>query len=73
MPSSCKDIRQELIECLLQSDCVLRQRHSVKECLQDEQLRNTLPERCLTIRKSYYECRRGILDMRTRFRGNGSR
>jgi len=30
MPSSCKDIRQELIDCLLKSKCVLEQRNTVK-------------------------------------------
>ncbi|RKP08378.1 cytochrome c oxidase assembly protein PET191 [Thamnocephalis sphaerospora] len=69
MPTSCHDIRQELADCLLQSDCVLKQRHSVRDCLQKEELQDSVPERCRAIRKSFFDCRRGLLDMRLRFRG----
>ncbi|CAG8488500.1 5704_t:CDS:2 [Paraglomus occultum] len=69
MPSSCKDIRQELIDCLLKSKCVLEQRNTVKECLKAEHA-NDVPLECHSIRKSLFECRRGLLDPRLRFRAN---
>ncbi|GBC06182.1 hypothetical protein RclHR1_06670022 [Rhizophagus clarus] len=68
MPS-CKELRQELVNCMLKSDCVLIKRHTVKECLQPEHV-NDVPKECQSIRRSFFECRRGLLDMRTRFRGN---
>ncbi|RHZ77034.1 hypothetical protein Glove_186g55 [Diversispora epigaea] len=71
MPNSCKEIRQELVDCLLKSDCVVVKRHTVKECLQTENT-DDVPRECHSIRRSFFECRRGLLDMRTRFRGNTS-
>ncbi|PKY45568.1 cytochrome c oxidase assembly factor 5 [Rhizophagus irregularis] len=68
MPS-CKELRQELVNCMLKSDCVLIKRNTVKECLQPEHAED-VPKECQSIRKSLFECRRGLLDMRTRFRGN---
>ncbi|KAI9749464.1 MAG: hypothetical protein M4579_006866 [Chaenotheca gracillima] len=69
MPSSCKDIRAALAECLQSSDCVLVQRNKPSDCMR-EPLVDTLPTRCLQLKKGYGECRRGMLDMRKRFRGN---
>ncbi|KAF0457892.1 Cytochrome c oxidase assembly factor 5 [Gigaspora margarita] len=68
MPS-CKEIREELVDCLLKSDCVVVKRHTVKECLQFENSAD-VPKECQSIRRSFFECRRGLLDMRRRFRGN---
>ncbi|KAI8066481.1 cytochrome c oxidase assembly protein PET191, partial [Gongronella butleri] len=69
MPSSCQEIRQELIECMLKSKCVLVQRNSVSECFKKEH-EDDVPDECKSIRKSYADCRRGMLDPRMRFRGN---
>ncbi|RUS17288.1 cytochrome c oxidase assembly protein PET191-domain-containing protein [Jimgerdemannia flammicorona] len=68
MPSSCKEIRQELVDCMLKSDCVLKG-HTIKECFQPEHT-DDVPAACQSIRRSFFECRRGMLDPRTRFRGN---
>ncbi|CAG8547361.1 3596_t:CDS:2 [Paraglomus brasilianum] len=62
MPSSCKDIRQELIDCLLKSKCVLEQRNTVKECLKAEHAKD-VPLECHSIRKSLFECRRGLIHL----------
>lgn len=90
MPS-CKELRQELVNCMLKSDCVLIKRHTVKgeisfiieysaeiicsgskfgsifinsifppECLQPEHA-NDVPKECQSIRKSFFECRRGLV------------
>ncbi|KAK3310790.1 cytochrome c oxidase assembly protein PET191-domain-containing protein [Chaetomium strumarium] len=69
MPSSCKELRAALAECLQQSECVMVQRHTAAECLR-EPLVNTLPLKCQQLKKGFGECRRGMLDMRKRFRGN---
>ncbi|KAG9288299.1 hypothetical protein G9A89_021330 [Geosiphon pyriformis] len=68
MPSSCKEIRQALVECLLESECVRLNRITPKECLQPENAH--LISECQAIRRSLFECKRSQLDMRTRFRGN---
>ncbi|KAI8145670.1 cytochrome c oxidase assembly protein PET191 [Fennellomyces sp. T-0311] len=71
MPSSCKEIRAELIECMLKSNCVLVKRNTVAECFKSEHAED-VPTECQSIRKSYAECRRGMIDPRKRFRGNAT-
>ncbi|KAJ1707642.1 short chain dehydrogenase [Aspergillus flavus] len=58
-----------LAQCLQESDCIMVQRHTPRECL-SEPLVDTLPMRCQQLRKGYGECKRGLIDMRKRFRGN---
>ncbi|KAI5867843.1 cytochrome c oxidase assembly protein PET191-domain-containing protein [Durotheca rogersii] len=69
MPSSCKEIRAALAECLQESECVMVQRHTAAECLRSP-LAEALPTRCRQLKKGFGECRRGMIDMRKRFRGN---
>ncbi|KAL1838686.1 hypothetical protein VTJ49DRAFT_2412 [Mycothermus thermophilus] len=69
MPSSCKEIRAALAQCLQESECVMVQRHTAAECLR-EPLVNTLPTKCQQLKKGFGECKRGMIDMRKRFRGN---
>ncbi|KAL4896054.1 cytochrome c oxidase assembly protein PET191-domain-containing protein [Aspergillus ambiguus] len=69
MPSSCNDIRDALAQCLQESDCIMVQRHTPRECL-SEPLVDELPMRCQQLRKGFSECKRGMIDMRKRFRGN---
>ncbi|KAJ1978291.1 Dephospho-CoA kinase (Dephosphocoenzyme A kinase) (COAE) [Dimargaris cristalligena] len=69
MPTTCQAIRESMIECILKTDCVRIQKHTVKECLQKPELTQTLPEDCQAIRRSFVECKRSLLDMRRRFRG----
>ncbi|KIW04542.1 uncharacterized protein PV09_04296 [Verruconis gallopava] len=68
MPSSCKDIRAALAQCLSESPCVLAG-HTASECLR-EPLVSELPTRCQQLKKGYGDCKRGMIDMRKRFRGN---
>ena len=42
------------------------QRHTAAECLRSDDL----PVKCQQLRKGFGECRRGMIDMRKRFRGN---
>lgn len=44
-------------------------RHPASECLR-EPLVDTLPMQCRQLKKAFGECRRGMVDMRKRFRGN---
>ncbi|ORY67436.1 cytochrome c oxidase assembly protein PET191-domain-containing protein [Pseudomassariella vexata] len=69
MPSSCKEIRAALAQCLQESECVMVQRHSAADCLRAP-LSETLPTKCQQLKKGFGECRRGMIDMRKRFRGN---
>ncbi|ROW13779.1 hypothetical protein VPNG_03505 [Cytospora leucostoma] len=69
MPSSCKEIRAALAECLQESECVMVHRNSAADCLR-EPLSDTLPTKCQQLKKGFGECRRGMVDMRKRFRGN---
>ncbi|KAI0096995.1 cytochrome c oxidase assembly protein PET191-domain-containing protein [Nemania sp. FL0031] len=69
MPSSCKEIRAALAQCLQESECVMVQRNTAAECLRSP-LAETLPTKCQQLKKGFGECRRGMIDMRKRFRGN---
>ncbi|KAM0439645.1 hypothetical protein ACHAPT_000737 [Fusarium lateritium] len=69
MPSSCKELREALAQCLQESDCVMVQRNSAADCLR-EPLVDTLPLKCRQLKKGFGECKRGMVDMRKRFRGN---
>ncbi|KAJ3510301.1 hypothetical protein NLJ89_g4760 [Agrocybe chaxingu] len=68
MSSSCQNLIAALKDCLKHSDCVMKDGNRPSDCLKyhlDE-----LPEECQSLRKATYECKRGMLDMRKRFRGN---
>ena len=45
------------------------QRRSAAECMREPHV-NTLPLKCQQLKKGFGECRRGMIDMRKRFRGN---
>lgn len=69
MPSSCKDIRAALAACLQNSDCIMVDRHTPVECLSPPLL-ETLPTQCQQLSRGLGQCKRGMVDMRKRFRGN---
>ncbi|THV08626.1 hypothetical protein K435DRAFT_847475 [Dendrothele bispora CBS 962.96] len=73
MASSCKGLLAALKDCVLNSNCVIKDGHLPSECLKNHV--DELPESCQSLRKATFECKRGMLDMRKRFRGNivGSR
>ncbi|POS74990.1 cytochrome-1 [Diaporthe helianthi] len=58
-----------LAQCLQESECVMVQRNSAADCLRSP-LAETLPTKCQQLKKGFGECRRGMIDMRKRFRGN---
>jgi cytochrome c oxidase assembly factor 5 len=58
-----------LAQCLQESDCVMIQRNKPGDCLRPP-LIDTMPTKCQQLKKGYGECKRGMVDMRKRFRGN---
>ncbi|KAK2624125.1 hypothetical protein QTJ16_006759 [Diplocarpon rosae] len=69
MPSSCHDIRAALAQCLQESECVMIQRNKPGDCLRPP-LIDSMPTKCQQLKKGLGECKRGMVDMRKRFRGN---
>jgi cytochrome c oxidase assembly factor 5 len=62
---ACEGVRDDLLECLLKSDCCKKDKRTPRECLQD----STVSNECAKLRVAFFECKRSMLDMRTRFRG----
>ena len=58
-----------LADCLQNSDCIMVERHTAAECLRPPLL-ETLPTQCQQLKNGFGQCKRGMLDMRKRFRGN---
>jgi len=70
MASSCKNVRQAFIECIKLSDCV-KNGETFHNCVKLAKTDTPdIPDQCRTIAISYYDCKRGQLDMKRRFRGN---
>lgn len=59
MSSSCQHLLTALKECLLNSDCVVKQGHLPSECLREHT--KELPEECLALRQATFECKRGMV------------
>jgi cytochrome c oxidase assembly factor 5 len=63
MPS-CKGLRQEVIDCILSSDCVIKQKKSLKECFRgDRELADRegpgadgVPEKCRQLQRGHLLC-----------------
>ncbi|KAJ3048754.1 hypothetical protein HK102_012639, partial [Quaeritorhiza haematococci] len=53
MPT-CKTFYDELLQCLLASDCVLVHRNTVKECL-DKKHNETVPNKCRLAQQAYIQ------------------
>lgn len=70
MPASCKDQKKAVAICLQRSPCVMIERNSPQECMDNPELRKELPELCIAQMKAFLDCKTGILDMTKRFKGN---
>ncbi|XP_078514326.1 cytochrome c oxidase assembly factor 5 [Lissotriton helveticus] len=57
----CSGVREDLKTCLLETDCVLKEGKTPKECLKEGH--------CRALQVTFFECKRSILDNRARFRG----
>ena len=64
---ACWKLRYELKTCMYESDCIKVEKRPVRECFSDPAA--NVPDKCRQLQYTYFECRRSILDMRTRFRG----
>ena len=57
---ACKDAGQQLVLCMERAPCVAQgRRATINECLAAGDV-----EGCEALRRGYFECRRGQLDMR---------
>jgi len=59
MSSSCQALLAALKDCLLHSDCVLKQGNLPSQCLKEHA--DKLPEECQSLRKATFECKRGMV------------
>ncbi|WVO13564.1 hypothetical protein L204_101185 [Cryptococcus depauperatus] len=66
-PRACQIPREELIACLLRTDCVLKEGKTPAECLKTPK---ELPIQCQHLIARLSDCKKGMLDMRRRFKGN---
>jgi cytochrome c oxidase assembly factor 5 len=64
----CGRTRQQLLNCLRASDCVRKLDMTPRECLKWNS--PGVDDDCRSIQRSFFECRRSLIDMRTRFRGS---
>lgn len=71
MGASCKDQKTAVAICLQRSPCVLIERHTPKECLETPELARELPNLCIQQFRAFLDCKRGMVDMRKRIKGNG--
>lgn len=63
----CSGLRKELKECVLASDCVKKYGSKPNDCLNTEA--QGMNEDCRRVQYAFFECKRSLLDFRTRFRG----
>ncbi|KAB0802493.1 hypothetical protein PPYR_04679 [Photinus pyralis] len=63
----CAGVRADLKMCLLNSDCVKRDKKTPRECLKTSD--GSVAYECQALRNTFFECKRSLLDNRVRFRG----
>lgn len=70
MGASCKDQKKAVAVCLQRSPCVMIERNTPQQCIDDPNLSKDLPELCIAQMKAFLDCKRGMVDMTKRFTGN---
>ncbi|KAF8111048.1 hypothetical protein N665_0076s0053 [Sinapis alba] len=68
MAKSCKGLAEELVKCLSESMCVKDEKRSIRDCAGEKS--PCIPSECVGLRETYFNCKRGQVDMRARIRGN---
>uniref|UniRef100_A0A7N0UD08 Cytochrome c oxidase assembly factor 5 n=1 Tax=Kalanchoe fedtschenkoi TaxID=63787 RepID=A0A7N0UD08_KALFE len=68
MAKSCKGLALELVKCLSETDCVKIENRSFRDCAGEKV--PCISSECVGLRETYFNCKRGQLDMRARIRGN---
>ncbi|KAI0034222.1 cytochrome c oxidase assembly protein PET191, partial [Vararia minispora EC-137] len=66
----CEPVIQAFKDCVFNSDCVVKDGSLPSDCIKNRL--DELPEQCRLLRMAAFECKRGMLDMRKRFRGNNA-
>ncbi|XP_064482276.1 cytochrome c oxidase assembly factor 5-like [Ornithodoros turicata] len=66
--AACDGVKEELKRCLYATDCVIKDHKTPKECLVSNH--PSIPQECHSLRNLFFECKRSLLDNRTRFRGH---
>ncbi|KAK5968068.1 Cytochrome Oxidase Assembly subunit [Trichostrongylus colubriformis] len=64
---SCDRLRQALKKCIKDSHCVQVQARSAKECINTHD--GSVPDKCFSLLQNFSDCKRSLVDMRSRFRG----
>ncbi|XP_053208358.1 cytochrome c oxidase assembly factor 5-like [Panonychus citri] len=64
---ACYAVRMDLKHCVLESDCVKKDKISPQECLR--RAHELLPDECVRFKTLLTNCKRSLLDNRRRFRG----
>lgn len=64
---SCDRLRQALKKCIKNSHCVQIDARSAKECIDAHD--GTVPDKCFALLTNFTDCKRSLVDMRSRFRG----
>ena len=59
MSNYCDPLLTALKDCLLHSDCVLKQGYLPSQCLKEHF--DDLPEQCKSLRQATFECKRGMV------------
>ncbi|XP_061827019.1 cytochrome c oxidase assembly factor 5 [Nerophis lumbriciformis] len=59
--TACAGVKEDFKACLLQHDCVIKEGKMPSECLKEGH--------CKALQTSFFECKRSMLDTRSRFRG----
>ncbi|PSR89387.1 Cytochrome c oxidase assembly factor like [Actinidia chinensis var. chinensis] len=68
MSKSCKGLAMELVMCLSESDCVKAEKRPYRECAKEKS--PAITSKCVGLRETYFNCKRGQVDMRARNCGN---
>lgn len=64
----CDGLRYDLKMCLLNSECVQVYHKTPRECLTDPDMIPFVPMKCYSLSRTFFECKRSLIDMRYRFR-----
>ncbi|CAJ0954498.1 unnamed protein product, partial [Mesorhabditis belari] len=64
---ACDRLRQALKKCIKDSPCVQRDARSAQDCINAHD--GTVPDRCFSLLSNFSDCKRSMVDMRSRFRG----
>ncbi|OQR86810.1 hypothetical protein ACHHYP_09921 [Achlya hypogyna] len=65
MGKSCRDMAEQLRDCMVEMECMADGTRTLKTCLKLDDYKHE----CKEYRYAYFECKRGQIDMRQRIRG----